>query len=95
MVTFLGRDDFFMRGGIHLTGKVLQFLGLSLFVHEGTEEDVTLQKVIRKLSGGVESLGSAGVDDQQFLLLTQNCFLTQHVLEPTSCGNVLNLILSS
>ena len=25
-------------------------------VHEGTEEDVTLQKVIRKLSGGVESL---------------------------------------
>ena len=31
----------------------------------------------------------------QFLLLTQDCFLTQHVLEPTRGGNVLDLILSS
>ena len=30
---------------------------------------------------------------QQFLLLTQDCFLTQHVLEPTRIGNVLFLIL--
>ena len=30
-----------------------------------------------------ESLESAGGDDRQFLLLTQDCFLTQHVLEPT------------
>ena len=34
-------------------------------------------------------------DDHQFLLLTQDCFLTQHVLEPTRGGNVLDLILSS
>ena len=37
-----------------------------------------------------ESLESAGGDDHQFLLLTQDCFLTQHVLEPTRGGNVLN-----
>ena len=41
-----------------------------------------------------ESLESAGGDDQ-FLLLTQDCFLTQHVLEPTRGGNVLDVILSS
>ena len=29
-----------------------------------------------------ESLESAGGDDHQFLLLTHDCFLTQHVLEP-------------
>ena len=42
-----------------------------------------------------ESLESAGGDDHQFLLLTQDCFLTQHVLETTRGGNVLELILSS
>ena len=42
-----------------------------------------------------ESLESAGGDDRQFLLLTQDCFLTQHDLEPTRGGNVLDLILSS
>ena len=42
-----------------------------------------------------ESLESAGGDDHQFLLLTQDCFLTQHVLVPTRDGNVLDLILSS
>ena len=42
-----------------------------------------------------ESLESAGGDGHQFLLLTQDCFLTQHVLEPTRCGNVLDLMLSS
>ena len=41
-----------------------------------------------------ESLDSAGGDDQHFLLLTQDCFLTQHVLEPTRGGNVLDLMLS-
>ena len=34
-------------------------------------------------------------DDHQFLLLTQDCFLTQHVLEPTRGWNVLDLILST
>ena len=42
-----------------------------------------------------ESLENAGGDDHQFLLLTQNCFFTQHVLKPTRGGNVLDLILSS
>ena len=32
---------------------------------------------------------------RQFLLLTQDCFLTQHILEPTRSRNVLDLILSS
>ena len=38
-----------------------------------------------------KSLESAGGDDHQFLLLTQDCFLTQLVLEPTRGGNVLGL----
>ena len=42
-----------------------------------------------------DSLESAGGDDHQFLLLTQGCFLTQHVYEATRGGNVLDLILSS
>ena len=42
-----------------------------------------------------ESLESVGGDDHQFLLLTQDCSLTQHVLEPTRGGNVLNLIFFS
>ena len=41
------------------------------------------------------SLESAGGIDHQFLLLTQDCFLTQHVLETTRGGNVLDLMLSS
>ena len=75
----------------------------------GQEEDVKLQNAIREVSKGEcvimgdfnhghiqwESLESAGGDDHQFLLLTQDCFLTQHVLEPTRGGNVLDLILSS
>ena len=75
----------------------------------GQEEDVKLQKAIREVSNGEcvimgdfnhghiqwESLESAGGDDHKFLLLTQDCFLTQHVLEPTRGGNVLDLILSS
>ena len=42
-----------------------------------------------------KSLESVGRDDQQFLLLIQDCFLTQHVLEPTRGGNVLDLVISS
>jgi len=36
-----------------------------------------------------KSLESVGRDDQTLLLLIQDCFLTQHVLEPTTGGNVL------
>ena len=31
-------------------------------------------------------------ESAKFLLLVQNCFLTQHVLEPTRGDNVLDLI---
>ena len=42
-----------------------------------------------------KSLESVGRDDQTLLLLIQDCFLTQHVLEPTRGGNVLDLVFSS
>ena len=75
----------------------------------GQEEDVKIQKAIREVSKGGcvimgdfnhgyiqwKSLESAGGDDHQFLLLTQDCFLTQHVFQSTRGGNMLNLILSS
>ena len=75
----------------------------------GQGEDVKLQKAIREVSKGEcvimgdfnhghiqwESLESAGGDDHKLLLLTQDCFLIQHVLEPTRGGNVLDLIFSS
>ena len=34
-------------------------------------------------------------EDQQFLFLIQESFLTQHVLEPTRGENVLDIVLSS
>ena len=72
----------------------------------GHEEDVKLQKVLGEecvIMGDFKhghaqwkSLESAGGDDHQFLLLTtQDCSHTEHVLEPTRSGNVLDLILSS
>ena len=42
-----------------------------------------------------KSLESTGGEDQQFLFLIQYSFLTQHVLEPTRGGNVLDIVLSS
>ena len=39
-----------------------------------------------------KSLESVGRDDPQFLLVIHDCFLTQHVLEPTRGGNVLDLV---
>ena len=35
----------------------------------------------------------SATDSEAFLLLTQDCFLTQHVLEPTRGGNVFDLVL--
>ena len=69
----------------------------------GQEEDVKLQKAIREVSKGKcvmmgdfnhshtqwESLDNTGGDDHRFRLLTEDCSLTQHVLEPTRGGNVL------
>ena len=40
-------------------------------------------------------LESTGGEDQQFLFLIQDSFLTQHVLEPTRGDNVIYIILSS
>ena len=34
-------------------------------------------------------------EDSEAFLLMQDCFLTQHVLEPTRGSNVLDLVLSS
>ena len=41
-----------------------------------------------------KSLESTGGDDQQFLFLIQESFLTQHVLEPTRGENVLDIVSS-
>ena len=72
------------------------------------DEDTSLHKVITHASRGEclimgdfnhpdirwNSLDSSN-ESAKFLLLVQNCFLTQHVLEPTRGDNVLHLILSS
>ena len=42
-----------------------------------------------------KSLESTGCEDQQFLFLIEDSFLTQHVLEPTRGDNVLDIVLSS
>ena len=38
---------------------------------------------------------STGVEDQQFVCLVQDNFLTQHVLEPTRAARVLDIIVLS
>ena len=42
-----------------------------------------------------DTLQSTGVEDQQFLCLIQDNFLTQHVFEPTRATRVLYIVLSS
>ena len=42
-----------------------------------------------------DSLQSTGVEDQMFLCLVQDNFLTQQVLEPTRAARVLDIVLSS
>ena len=42
-----------------------------------------------------KSLQSTGHEDHNFLVLTQDSFLSQHVLEPTRGENVLDIVLSS
>ena len=37
----------------------------------------------------------SAADSEAFLLLMQDCFLTQHVLAPVRGGNVLDIVLSS
>ena len=42
-----------------------------------------------------DALQSTGVQDQTFLCLVQDNFLTQHVLEPTRAAMILDIVLSS
>ena len=42
-----------------------------------------------------KSLESTGGEDQQFLFLIHDSFLTQQMLEPTRGENVLDIVLSS
>ena len=42
-----------------------------------------------------DSQQSTGVEDQQFVCLVRDNFLTQHVLEPTRAAIVLDIVLSS
>ena len=42
-----------------------------------------------------DTLQSTGVEDQTFLCLVQDNFLTRHVLEPTRAARILDIVLSS
>ena len=42
-----------------------------------------------------DTLQSTGVEDQTFVCLVQDNFLTQHVLEPTRAARILDIVLSS
>ena len=73
------------------------------------EDNTKIQNVIKEVSKGEciimggfnhghiqwKSLESTGGEDQQFLFLIQESFLTQHMLEPTRGDNVLDIVLSS
>ena len=42
-----------------------------------------------------DTLQDTGVEDQTFLCLVEDNFLTQHVLEPTRAARILDIVLSS
>ena len=42
-----------------------------------------------------DTLQSKGVENQTFVCLVQDNFLTQHVLEPTRAARILDIVLSS
>ena len=70
------------------------------------EDNINIQNAIKEVSKGEciimgdfnhvhiqwTSLESTGGEDQQFLILIQESFLTQHVLEPTRGENVLDIV---
>ena len=72
-------------------------------------DNIKIQNAIKEVSKGEciimgdfnhghiqwKSLESTGGDDQQFLFLIQESFLTQHVIEPTRGENLLDTVLSS
>ena len=93
-----------------VTGNSTLTIGLvyrSPIINE--EDNRKLQNAIKEVSKGEciimgdfnhghiqwKSPESTRGEDQQFLLLNQDSFLTQHVLEPTRGENVLDLVLSS
>ena len=73
------------------------------------EDNTKIQNAIKEVSKGEciitgdfhnghiqwKSLESTGGEDQQFIFLIQESFLTPHVLEPTRGENVLDIVLSS
>ena len=73
------------------------------------EDNTKIQNAIKEVSKGEciiignfnhghiqwKSLESTGGEEQQFLFLIQESFLTQHMLEPTRGKNVLDIVLSS
>ena len=73
------------------------------------EDNTKIQNAIKDVSTGEcilmgdfnhghiqwKSLESTGSEDQQFIFLIQDSFLTQHVLEQTRGENVLDIVLSS
>ena len=65
------------------------------------EDNTKIQNAIKEVSKEEciiikwKYLESRGGEDQQFVLLIQESFLTQHVLEQTRGENVLDIVLSS
>ena len=73
------------------------------------EDNTNIQNAIKKVSKGEciimgdfnhghiqwKSLESTGIEDQQFLLLIQDSFLTQHVVEQTRRKKLLYIVLLS
>ena len=73
------------------------------------DDNIKIQNAIKEVSKGEciimgdfnhghiqwKFLESTGGEDQQFLFLIQDSFLTQHVLEPTRGESILHIVLSS
>ena len=93
-----------------VSGNSKVTIGLAYRSPKINEEDKTkMQNVIKEVSKGEciimgdfnhgriqwKSLENTRGEDQQFIFLIQNSFLTQHVLEPTRGDNVLDIALSS
>ena len=93
-----------------VTGNLTLTIGLVYRSPNINEEDNTkMQNAIKEVSKGEcitlgdfnhehiqwKSPKSTGAEDQQFLFLIQESFLTQHVLEPTRGDNALDMVLFS
>ena len=93
-----------------VSGNSKLIIGLVYQSPNINEEDNTkIQNAIKEVSKGEciimgdfnhghiqwKSVESTGGEDQQFLFLIQESFLTQHVLEPTGGENILDIGVSS